>query len=118
MAVIAHTDVSAFMAIPDFDANTQPTDTDVTEMIDNAETGVVNQLEFSTNEDQKEILEKNLVASWVARAQGLFDTEGTSVGESYRDEYNALVADFRLAAMTKNINSSEQTFGKVRKVNR
>lgn len=117
MAEIAHTDVSAFMGIPVFDANSQPKADDVTEMIDNAES-VVNSLEFSTSVDQKEILEKNLVASWVARAQGLFDTDGTSVGDGYRAEYNQLVKDFRIADKVKNINSGDKTYGKVRKVNR
>lgn len=117
MAEIAHTDVSAFMGIPDFDANTQPNSTEVGELIDNAET-IVNALEFSTTTDQKEILEKLIVASWIARAQGLFNTDGSSVGDGYRAEYNAIVDSIRISVRTKNINSSSQTYGKVRKVNR
>ncbi len=108
--------VAAFMAIPDFDANTIPTSTEVTNLIVLSDARVDN-IELSLSAVEKELLSTYLAAGMVARAPGLFaPDDGVILASSYTEDYERYIKEIR--AKDQFSVSTEYAYARLRKVNR
>ncbi len=108
--------VAPFMALADFDSNSIPTETEVTNMIVLADARV-DTIEVSTTTTEKELLSTYLVAAMIAKSK-LFNTEkGTQLADSYKADYNEYLQDIRNKAQFT-LPNSKFAYGRIRKVNR
>ncbi len=117
MAYTSAAKVAAFMGIPDFDGNSVPSDTEVlTDHIADAD-AMVDNIEVSMTSVEKGLLSKLLVASWIARAPGLFAADdGVILSKSYQDDYDRELKIIR--AKHQQEISTDSAYGRLRKVNR
>jgi len=91
--------VSALMAIPDFDSNTQPTDTDVTNIIVMMDT-ITDKIVPALTATEKELLSTLLAASHISLAPGLFPDD-TGKSREYMAQYRESLAEMQEQTATE-----------------